>query len=218
MNATYILMATNNLHKIEEIQEICTKLIRTKLTLIAPQSINIDIKPNENGTTFEENAIIKAMDFYRASNMPVIADDSGLVIPELDYQPGIHSARFANPTKEQNNNTDIDAQNRAKVLRLMQNIENRQAEFICTIAYHNGSNDNKTNPITTFKGTLKGYIAHEEKGNNGFGYDSIFIPNTGNNDQQLNLTLAQMKAEDKNKISHRFAAIKLLCEYINNNI
>jgi len=160
--------------------------------------INLDIE--ENGSTFEENAIIKAKALYEYINNPeyiVIADDSGLCVDYLNGEPGIYSARFSGGN---------DAENRKKLLDLLQDVptEKRSAHFNCTITLINNGNS------TIFEGICNGMITEKESGENGFGYDSLFFY------PELNKTFAELSAEEKNQVSHRANAVKKMKEYLIN--
>jgi len=186
-----ILVATNNKNKIIEIKQIANKISNSNVEFVSPKDLNINIKPNEIFNTFEKNANLKATEFYKVSNLPTIADDSGLEIIALNNAPGVHSARFA----ESHN----DKANRLKVLELLKNEKNRKARFRTVIAFYDGL---KT---MYFYGECEGEITDEEYGLNGFGYDSIFIPDG------FTKTFAEMNEEEKNSISHRYKAIFSFC-------
>lgn len=150
----------------------------------------------ETGNTFEENAKIKA-DFLssKLKDEYVIADDSGLSVDALNGAPGIYSARYSGIHGD-------DKANNMKVLKEMQGIQNRKCRFICAIAL---SKNGKT--VNTFHGELEGEVAFEEKGSNGFGYDSIFLLPSGK-------TTAEIESDEKNKISHRYKALNQLKNYL----
>ena len=189
-----IVLASYNLHKAKEIQV----LLGNKYHVITQQAF--DIPPTvEPGSTFEENALLKAKTVYDITNLPVIGDDSGLEVFALNNQPGIHSARFAG-------NNASDDENIEKLLRKMHNIaqENRTARFRCVVAFFGQGTDQ---PVF-FQGDWAGYIAKERTGLNGFGYDPVFV------DSQSNLTAAELSACQKNKISHRGKAIQSLKLYL----
>lgn len=193
-----ILIASNNLHKINEIKEIIFNLATNSINLLSPKDLNINIVPEETGKTLYENAQIKAISFYKIAQIPVIADDSGLEVDALDGLPGIHSARFSI-------NHD-DKSNRNKLLSLLKDKTNFNAKFHTVIAYYDG---NKT---LFFNGECNGTIIFEERGNNGFGYDPIFIP------KGYNKTFAELTENEKNIISHRYKAIKNFCENFINKL
>tara|TARA_Y100000588_G_C14269664_1_gene931724 strand:- start:2706 stop:3305 length:600 start_codon:yes stop_codon:yes gene_type:complete len=190
-----IVLASNNLNKLEEIQV----LLGSQFSVI-PQNV-FDISPiEETGVNFEENALLKAKSVYDIIGRPVIADDSGLEVAVLDNQPGIYSRRFAG-----NNATDDD--NIEKLLRKMHKIPlaNRAARFRCVIAVLGARGVDQ--PVM-FQGEWVGYIAEKRVGKNGFGYDPIFV------DLESNRTAAELNAIEKNKISHRAKAIQSLKSYL----
>ena len=186
-----ILIATNNLGKAKDFEALFKPLGITVRTLQdMPEYIDIE----ETGTTFEENAILKAEGAARLLQMNVIADDSGLEIDALDGEPGVYSARYAGLDKDDEANIDL-------VLQKLENVDNRQARFKCVLAIA-GPNL----PTRTYEGTCEGEILKERVGSNGFGYDPIFfVPS-------LNRSMAQLSAEEKGEISHRGAALRQLEE------
>lgn len=188
-----IIVATGNKGKYLEIKEILTDM---PFNVLSMEDINLDINIVENGSTFEENSLIKAREVCKLTGEIVMADDSGLEIEYLNGQPGIHSSRFIgeNATDEERNR---------KLLAILENVpfEKRKARFVCVIAvvYPEGN-------YFTVKGTCDGYIGFEPEGKNGFGYDPIFyIP-------EYDMTTAQMEPKEKHKISHRGKALKLMIE------
>lgn len=186
-----ILIGTKNMHKYQEFLSIF-KQENLNANLKSLNDINKQVlDPIEDGNCFKENAIIKAKYYYEVCKMPVIADDSGLCVDALNGAPGIYSARYA--SDETISPTSFD--NRKKLLRNLQNIKSRSAHFTCAIAYYDGKN------LVVVEEYFYGSISEKEKGNNGFGYDSIFIPSG------LDLTLSEMSEGEKNKISHRYKAI-----------
>ncbi len=183
-----ILIATHNLHKKEEIQQI----LGSGYTVKSLTDFGIHDEIIEDGKSFEENAEIKAKYCFEKTGIPSIGDDSGLVVEELDGRPGIFSARYAG---------DHDfGKNITKVLTEMQGKENRKAYFITVLCYYdeNGSN--------FFEGRVYGNLLHENKGHKGFGYDPIFVPD---GDEK---TFAEMLPDEKNQISHRKKAIEKFLE------
>lgn len=192
-----ILLATNNQHKKNEIQKILNGFNLNDIELITPESLGISIEVEETSDNLEGNAKLKAEAFAKISGLPVIADDTGLEIDYLDGRPGVYSARFAG---EDGN----DARNRLKVLKLLQNIPDnkRTAKFRTVICLFINSQ------IKFIEGVCKGIIIDEERGSNGFGYDSIFIP------EGFKKTFAEMSGEEKNQISHRSIAINKLAEFL----
>ena len=180
-----IVFATNNENKLREAREILAPL---GIKVISQRESGSDCEPEENGITFAENAMIKASAVYDIVKCPVIADDSGLCVESLDGRPGVYSARYAPKGQEC-----------AKLLAEMKDIpdNSRGAYFQCTIAYIDAEK------YFTVSGKCVGEIGHEERGTNGFGYDPVFLYNNGK-------TLAEMTADEKNKISHRGNALKEL--------
>lgn len=187
-----IIFATGNQHKMEEIKEILKDL---GLPIYSMKEVGIDIDIEENGTTFEENAMIKAKAI--AKLLPgdiILADDSGLEIDYLDKAPGIYSARFGG------RDTSYDIKNQM-LLDKLEGVPNEQrtARFVCAIAaiLPDGTEE-------TVRGTIEGQIGYKIEGKNGFGYDPIFyVPECG-------CTTAQLTPEQKNARSHRGNALRAI--------
>lgn len=183
-----VVFATKNKGKIKEIQAI----LGNEYIVKSMEEIGINIDIIEDGKTFEENAIKKAVEIMNITNKIVLADDSGLEIDYLDGEPGVYSARYMGE------DTPYEIKNN-KILDILKDAEEekRGARFISVIALAIPQKE----PITT-KGTIEGIIGYEIKGENGFGYDPIFyIP-------ELKMTAAELSIEEKNKISHRGKALK----------
>lgn len=186
-----IIFATGNEGKMKEIKMILKDLDIEVLSL-KEANINVDIV--EDGTTFEENAIIKAKTIMELTNEIVLADDSGLEVDYLDKAPGVYSARFLG----EDTSYHIKNNHIIKKLEKVSNQE-RSARFVCVIACAFPSGE-----IETTRGTIEGLIGYEEKGSNGFGYDPIFyLP-------EYNCTSAELSPEIKNKISHRGKALEAM--------
>ena len=181
-----VVMATNNENKLREAREILSPL---GIEVLSQTEAGVHVDPEENGSTFAENALIKARAVFELVKKPVIADDSGLCVDALGGRPGVYSARYA-----------PEDQLCSKLLGELRDVpeEKRGAYFCCIIAYidENGSG--------TVAGKCEGMIGYEERGTNGFGYDPVFVYG--------DKTLAEMTAEEKNAISHRGAAMRQLCE------
>ncbi|MBN2851628.1 MAG: XTP/dITP diphosphatase [Clostridia bacterium] len=193
-----MVIASNNLHKIREIQRI---LGNEKFKILSLSQLGIQSEPEENGKTFKDNALIKALDIRQFTDKIIIADDSGLIVPSLDNQPGVYSKRYAgeNATDEDNNKLLISN---------LVNVEEqkRKAMFISCLCILVGEQ-------TYFvEGVCHGTIILEPKGTNGFGYDPIFFIS------EYNKTFAELTEDEKNSISHRGKAVmkmkKLLEEII----
>ncbi len=178
-----IVVASGNRGKIEEFKEIIPDV-----TFISMREAGYTGEPEETGSTFKENAYIKAKAVYDALKRPVIADDSGLCVDALDGAPGIYSARFSGG--------DF-ADNRALLLKRMDGITARSAGFACAVCYIDERGE------TLFgEGYTEGKILFEEIGSRGFGYDSLFFSS------DLNKSFGEASEEEKNSVSHRYRAIR----------
>lgn len=190
------ILASKNLHKAKELESILGDSFEI-VTQDAAGYGDIDIV--EDGSTFEENAIKKAVTIMEASGLPSIADDSGLCVDALGGAPGIYTARFAGEGA-------TDDQNIQKLVGSLEDVQknDRSARFVCVIAV---AMPNKA-PLT-FRGECEGYILEEKQGENGFGYDPIFfVPEFG-------CSMAELEPSVKNSISHRCNALKKLKENFN---
>ncbi len=187
-----LIVATNNAHKLKEIKSILGGEFEEILSL---KEAGAELKAEENGSTFEENAIIKARG-VGASSMTVLADDSGLCVEVLGGAPGVKSARYASEGEE---NAD-DASNRRKLLKEMEGKEERKAKFVCAVALLWGEE------LYTAEGETEGRILTDERGERGFGYDSIFYSD------ELGKSFGEAEEEEKNGVSHRGRALKKLLE------
>lgn len=184
-----LLIATNNRGKLREIQALLTDLL---LELVIPADLGLQLEVDETGQTYAENAALKVRAFAQASGLMALADDSGLEVDALDGQPGVHSARFA-PWPGA---TDAD---RRKLLleRLADQPQPWTARFRCLAAIAVPGDET----IHLVEGVCPGQIIPEERGQNGFGYDPIFlIP-------ELGRTMAQLEMDEKNRLSHRARAV-----------
>lgn len=201
-----LLLATNNQGKLVEIRALLNDL---EASLVTPAQIGLDLNVEETGDTYAENAARKAIAFAQASGLLTLADDSGLEVDTLDGLPGIRSARFA----PQPGATDADR--RAYLLERLQG-QSRPwtAHFHCTVALVQPEGPNWENKIQFAEGNCPGEIIPEERGQNGFGYDPIFLL------PGLSLTMAQLTMEEKNRLSHRARAIQaakpILIEFLTN--
>jgi XTP/dITP diphosphohydrolase len=183
-----LLVATGNPGKIVEIQSLLDDI---ELHLVTPDQLGLTLEVEENGETYEENASLKARAFARASQLTTMADDSGLEVDVLGGQPGIRSARFS-PKPHAS-----DADRRAYLLELLKPYPRPWlAHFHCTVAIATPSGR-----VYYAQGNCPGEIIPDERGNNGFGYDPIFML------PELGLTMAELSMEAKNQTSHRARAI-----------
>ena len=189
-----IIFATNNQHKLMEI----SNLLGDRFTLLNLTDVNIKEEIPEDYPTLEENALFKAKYIHKATGMNVFADDTGLEIEALNGSPGVHSARFAGVHKDFNANTE-------KVLNLMKGKMNRSAKFRTIIALILDGSE------YLFEGIIGGKIIEQKRGNEGFGYDPIFVP------EGKELTFAEMTLNEKNKISHRALAFEKLKLFLSQN-
>lgn len=184
-----IIFATGNSGKMKEIREILSDL-NVEVVSMKEAGITADIV--EDGSTFEENAVIKARAIMEITNEIVLADDSGLEIDYLNKEPGIYSARYMGE----------DTSYRIKNKNLIDRLEGvpdakRTARFVCAVAAAFPGGE-----VVTVRGTIEGIIGYEERGENGFGYDPIFyVPEYG-------CSTAELPLEEKNKISHRGKALR----------
>lgn len=190
-----IILASNNANKLREIKEILEPL---NYTVVSLKEAGINADPDETGATFEENAYIKAKSIFDICHgeYAVLADDSGLEVDYLGKAPGVHSHRYAGE-----NATDADRCN--KILSELNEVpdEKRTARFVCVLCFI--SPDGKQE---TVRGECNGYIGYEPKGQNGFGYDPIFMYG--------DKSFAEISADMKNKISHRSDALNKFSEMI----
>lgn len=192
-----LIMATGNENKVREIRQM---LQGTKIEVLSLKDAGIQAEIEENGATFEENAAIKAETIRNLTGKIVMADDSGLEIDALGGEPGIRSARFMGEE------TSYAVKNRA-ILDRMKDVpeKERTARFVCAVAIAYPDQ-----PTKIFRGTFEGRIAHEPKGENGFGYDPIFfVPEKG-------CTSAELSPEDKNAVSHRGKALRQAVQALGN--
>jgi len=190
-----ILVASTNRGKIREIADI---LSSADVTIFTPDQIVITVDVQEDGATFEENALKKAAAYRDVAEMSALADDSGLCVDALDGAPGVMSARFAGPNAS-------DADNIERLLKAMHKMQNRKARFVCVVALALTSGE-----LITAQGDYPGLITEAPMGSGGFGYDPVFYdPTTGK-------TFAELCQEEKNRVSHRKRALIALREKLQN--
>ena len=189
-----VVLASKNAHKLEEISKITEKF---DMELILQSELGLDLDVEENGTTFEENSLIKAKAVMEASGLPALADDSGIMVDALGGEPGIYSARYG---------FDESLDDRGRMMLLLRNTEHvpddqRQAKFVCVITMVTPEG-----AVIQARGEVHGMLTREPRGENGFGYDPIFYyPPAG-------CTTAELPSEQKNEISHRGRALQVFYE------
>ena len=190
-----VVVASNNAHKVEEIKTILGAVL-PRAQFKAMGEIGGLPEPEETGDTFEENAFIKAEAIHAATGLPTVADDSGLVVDALDGAPGVYSARYAGVHGD-------DAANNAKLLRELEGVaaQGRTARFVSCVAFV--ADDVRTCGI----GFCEGAVGFEGRGEHGFGYDPLFLP-----DDTPGKTMAELTPDEKNAVSHRHHAIEALAE------
>lgn len=189
-----VVLASKNKHKLVEIQQILSKL---DIELVLQSQLGVDIDVEETGSTFEENSFLKAEAVMKATGLPALADDSGIVVDALNGEPGIYSARYGN---------DPSLDDWGRLLLLLKNMENvpdgqRTGRFVAviTLVYPDGHS-------VQARGEAEGQILRQACGQGGFGYDPIFYyPPAGK-------TFAELTAEEKNQVSHRANALRLFYE------
>lgn len=192
-----IVFATNNQHKLQEIREI----LSPEFEIVSLKEIGCHEDIPETGNTLEENALQKARYISERYHISCFADDTGLEVEALGGAPGVHSARYAE-------GTDHDSEaNMTKLLRELEGKENRQARFRTVIALIELWED-ETENVHLFEGIVEGHISTERQGNEGFGYDPIFVP------EGYEKSFAALGETIKNHISHRARAVKKLAEYL----
>ena len=180
-----LVLASQNPHKIRELRSVLPE----HWELLTPTDLGIAGELLEEGVTLYENAQQKAEFLWRACGLPSLADDSGLEVDFLDGMPGVHSAYFAGPQKS-------DSDNRAKLLEQMRDSAERKARFKTVLAWTTQEG------TSLYLGQVEGEITREERGSQGFGYDSLFVPSEGDG-----RTFAEMQEGEKSQISHRSRAV-----------
>lgn len=187
-----LVFATNNAHKLEEIRAI----LGDRIEVLSLKDIHCDTDIPETADTLEGNAALKAEYIYRNYGMDCFADDTGLEVEALGGAPGVYSARYAG------SGHDSEA-NMKKLLAELNGVTDRKARFRTAICLIEGGEKH------LFEGIVKGEIIEDKRGNSGFGYDPVFVP------EGYAETFAEMGNDEKNKISHRARAVQQLCAYLN---
>lgn len=188
-----LILATNNQHKLTEFRRVLDPL---GVTVMSQKEAGISIDVEETGKTFEENAKLKADAIYQLTGLPTVADDSGLEVDILDNAPGVYTARYAGE-----NATDADRYN--KLLGEMKAVKDadRTARFVCVLYYIDSDGVGHS-----MRGECFGKIGYEPKGENGFGYDPVFMVG--------NKSFSELLPEEKDAVSHRGKALQMLADLI----
>ena len=189
-----LVFATNNKHKLQEVRDI----VGNRVEVLSLNDINCHDDIPETADTLQGNALIKARHIYDKYGLNCFADDTGLEVEALDGAPGVYSARYAGE----------ECNSEANMLKLLQNLtgkNNRNAQFRTVIALIINGEEK------LFNGIVKGIISNEKRGDSGFGYDPVFIP------EGYTESFAQMSGEMKNSMSHRFRATQQLADFLKEN-
>ena len=187
-----LVIATNNAHKLEEI----TAVVGDKFEIVSLADIDCHEDIPETADTLEGNALLKARFVHERYGLDVFADDTGLEVDALGGQPGVHTARYAYPDRN-DNEANVD-----KLLRELQDATNRKAHFRTVIALIIGGEE------YLFEGRVDGHITETRRGTEGFGYDPVFSP------EDTGKTFAELGVEVKNRLSHRARAAQKLCSFL----
>ena len=186
-----IVFATNNAHKLQEVQQV----LGSEFELVTLRQCGVVDDIPENELTLEGNALAKARYIYQRTGSDCFADDTGLEVDALGGEPGVRSARYATDGHD-------DEANKRLLLERLKGVENRAAQFRTAVALILGGKE------YLFEGIVRGEITSEERGEGGFGYDPLFIP------EGFDKTFAELSAEHKNAISHRGRAVRKLAEFL----
>ncbi len=192
-----VVIASNNAHKISEIKAVLDGYFESFHSL---KEKNIDIEIEENGSTFFDNALIKARTIAELTGLPALGDDTGLMVDALDGAPGVYSARFAGPEHDDKKNVDL-------LLKKLDGVKDRTARFKTVVVLYFPDGD-----YITAEGAAEGKITLSEHGHNGFGYDPVFFSD------DLGKTFAESTSEEKNAVSHRGRALSALKNKLNRDV
>ena len=188
-----IIFASGNEGKVAEVRKILSEL---NIQIVSLLDVDFIGEIEEKGDSFEENAKIKAIGIFNNYKLPTIADDSGLVVEQLNGEPGIYSARYAG----------IGSDDEANNIKLLENLSSKpephRAKFVCSAAYYSGKE------IYVTVGEVYGKLISEARGTNGFGYDPLFVPDG------YSKTMAELDSRTKNSISHRFKAFDQIKKHL----
>ncbi len=187
-----IVLASNNKHKVEEIQSILKNI-----QIVTLDEIGFTEEIDEIANTFEGNAMLKAITVFDETQLPVFADDSGLEVEALNGAPGVFSKRYVG--------TGESEDNIAKLLNNLKEVTNRKAQFRTVLCFFDGKKEHY------FEGIIRGTIIHEKRGTGGFGYDPVFVP------KGYDKTFAELGSKIKNSMSHRALAIQQFLVFYEKN-
>ena len=187
-----LVLSTRNQHKIKEVETILNNCLSANVTLLSLDDIGLVEEIEENGNSFEENALIKARAAFEKSGIPSIADDSGLTVAALGGAPGIYSARYAST----NGQDADDEENNKLLIKNLENASDRSAAYVCVIAYVDENRE------FCARGETSGIILENPQGSGGFGYDPYFYST------DAKACFGTISAEEKNKYSHRRRALE----------
>lgn len=196
-----LLLSSGNKKKLRELKELMLKhsLSLREIELLSLSDINLDnFEVVEDGINFQENAQKKAIEYYEKSGIPTLSDDSGLIVDALNGEPGVFSARYAGENASDEQNIDF-LLNKIRTLGIV----DLSAKFVTVLCFYDGESKPRF-----FYGEVTGTLIKEKKGENGFGYDPIFIPKT------YNKTFAELEPEIKNTISHRKNALDKFIDFL----
>ena len=190
-----LILASNNQHKAEEFSRVLAPL---GIELMTQKQAGVQLEVDETGTTFEENAALKAAAVFHLTGLPTVADDSGLEVDALDNAPGVYSARYGGEDL-------TDVQRYQKLLHELETVpeQERGARFVCVLHYIDRQGIGRV-----FRGECPGKIGYAPKGENGFGYDPVFMVGKR--------SFSELLPQEKDAISHRGKALELLAEYLKN--
>ncbi len=188
-----LIVASGNAHKVQEIRQILEKF---DIEVLSKNEAGCMSEVEETGKTLEENSKLKARAIHKVTNCAVLADDSGLFVRALHWEPGVYSARYAGDPSD-------DKRNNVLLLKNLETETDRYAEFRCVLAYITENGEEHT-----FMGICSGNLLKEVRGNEGFGYDPLFVP------EGYAQTFAELSGTEKNKLSHRAHALQKFVDFL----
>lgn len=210
-----LCLATQNKGKVFELRELFelnAPELLSQLNIVSLADLGVSDEPIEDGIDFDANALIKAKAAYERTGELSLADDSGLEVMALGGAPGLYSARYGGPPRP---GQSRDARNREKLREAMRDVpvEKRQARFVCVLCLYGLLDDSGQPTIIMRRGECTGHLLFEDRGDNGFGYDPLFVPEpheltaAGLKNARLDRTFAEMTSDEKSQLSHRARAL-----------